>query len=146
MMDEQAFTDKYWKKNTEIVEVLNPRTVDYVFQATVDTGIDVSTGRMKAEARRYMVKAGGSERFPGPIANMYLDQMSRILAQEDNRFDRMIDPSERAKYYDQLIVGTDDLISSYNELPQYAGIGEKTEDAAPKEEAFASVKQPKAKV
>lgn len=118
-LEEQDFNKKYWHSNTEVVTVINPRKEDYVFQATVDAGIDIATGRPKPEARQYRVPAGGTERFPGSIANMYLDQMSKILAQEDDRFERMVDFSEKAKYYDRLTADTEDLIASYVPNPAY---------------------------
>lgn len=140
--DEMAFTAKYWHPNTEIVTVLNPTTENYIFQATVDAAVDMRTGRPRPEARQYGVQAGGSERFPGSIANMYLDQMSRKLAQDENRLDRMVDFSERAKYYDQLTVDTEDLIASYVPNPAFTPQLEKTVETSTEEVPFAGLKQP----
>jgi hypothetical protein len=143
--DEQAFVAKYWHPNTEVVTVLNPTKNDYIFQATVDAAVDMKTGRPRPEQRQYQVKAGGSERFPGSIANMYLDQMSRQLAQTEERLDRMVDWTERSKYYDQLTADTEDLIASYVPNPIYApqAVAPVTESVA-EELPFAGLKQPAA--
>lgn len=120
VLDEQSFIAKYWHPNTEVVTVTNPTTEDYIFSATVDAKIDIKTGRPQPEMRQYRVKKGGSERFPGSIANMYLSQMSSILAQKEGRLERMIDFTEKSKYYDQLTADSEDLIASYSPNPAYA--------------------------
>lgn len=118
-MEEQQFIEKYWQTNTKIVTVVNPRTEDFVFQAVVEVGVDMNTGKMKAEPRHYRVIAGKTERFPGTIANMYLDQMTKILAQEEEKFQFLIDFALKAQYYDQLIVDIEDLINSYIPRTEY---------------------------
>lgn len=118
-MEEKEFNDKYWFSNTKIVTVNNPRSEDYIFQATSDVGIDTATGKMKTEARTYRVRKGEHERFPGPIANMYLDQMSKLIAQDDDKIQFMIDFKLKAEYYDDLIVGIEDLINTFQPHPAY---------------------------
>lgn len=118
-MDEVAFNTKYWFSNMKIVTVVNPREEDFVFGATVETGVDIATGKLKSEQRTYRVKAGTSERLPGPIANMYLDQMSKLIAQDEDKFQYMIDFALKAEYYDALISDSEDLIETYQPLPQY---------------------------
>lgn len=142
LLDEQSFIDKYWHTQTEMVEVTNPTKADYLFKVTVDAKIDRSTGKPVSEQRQYMVKAGGSERFNGYVANVYLDQMSRKLAQDDNRLDRMVDFTERAKYYDQLTADTEDLIASYVENPAYKDDNSVQTVDKPAEVPFAGVKEP----
>lgn len=142
LFDEQAFWAKYQHPNSEVVTVVNPTSSDYVFQATVDAAMDVRTGRPRSEARQYMVPKGGSQRFPGSIANMYLDQMSRQLAGEENRLDRMVDWTERAKYYDQLTADTEDLIASYTPNPAYVDDNQHVATDVEAEVPFAGAKRP----
>lgn len=130
-MDEKDFWVKYWHGNTDMVTVVNPRTEDYVFQATVDSGVDLATGKLRAETRHYKVAAGGKERFPGPIANMFLDQMSKLVAQDDEKIQYMIDFALRAQYYDDLTVAVEDLIHDYQPFPEYLN---KPEDKTPEVE------------
>lgn len=129
-MEETQFNDKYWHSNTEMVTVVNPRSEDYVFQATSETGIDTATGKMRSEARHYKVPAGGTERFPGTIANMYLDQMAKLVAQDDDKIQYMIDFSLKAQYYDQLTVSVEDLIHSFVPTAGYLDRPEHEETSA----------------
>lgn len=143
-MEETEFNDKYWHTNTKIVTVVNPRTEDYVFQAASDVGIDTSSGKMKTEIRHYRVPGGGNERFPGPIANMYLDQMSKLIAQDEDKIQFMIDYALKAQYYDQLIVSIEDLINSFQPSPEYLDKPKpeaKTVEETVPEEPFAAAKQ-----
>lgn len=133
-MDEIAFNTKYWFSNMKIVTVVNPREEDYVFGAMSETGVDIATGKLKQEQRTYRVRAGEMERLPGPIANMYLDQMSKLIAQDEDKFQYMIDFALKAEYYDALISDSEDLIETYQPLPQYL---QKPEAETPEEPAFA---------
>lgn len=139
-MEEKDFFDKYWHSNTKIVTVVNPRNEDYVFQAVSEVGIDTSTGKMKVEQRSYRVKAGGNERFPGPIANIFLDQVAKLVAQDEDKIQFMIDFALRAEYYDRLTVDVEDLINTYTPHPAYLE-QPKTEVEKEPEEAFAGVKK-----
>lgn len=118
-MEEKEFNDKYWFSNTKVVTVVNPRTEDFIFQSTNDVGIDTATGKMKSETRQYRVVHGSEERFPGPIANLYLDQMTKMLAQDDDKIQFLIDFALKSQYYDDLIVGVEDLINTYQSHPAY---------------------------
>lgn len=145
-MEEDEFILKYWHSNTKIVTVVNPRKDDYIFQATVETGtIDFATGKMKSDTRKYLVKAGASERFPGPLANIYLDQMSRLVAQDDEKFQFMIDYQLRAQYYDDLTAAVEDLIHDYTPVKDYLNeptAAPVTEDKPDKiEEAFPGIRK-----
>lgn len=106
---------KYWFNTLQMVEVLNPTwylapgtttpvTKDYIFMV---------------EMRHYMIKAGGRERFPGVIANVYLDGMSKLLAQNEDNLGMMADPNLKKLYYDRLIVDVDSLVSEHNEGPAW---------------------------
>lgn len=144
-MDEQQFNEKYWYSNTKIITVANPRSEDYIFQATTEVGVDMVTGKMKSETRQYRVAAGKEERFPGPIANMYLDQMAKLVAQDEEKIQFMIDYALKAQYYDDLIVGIEDLINTYQSHPAYLDKPETKPEAVnttlqTEEEPFAAVK------
>lgn len=139
-MDEQAFIAKYSHDITKRVTVVNPTTKDFIFQHVLQVGVDLTTGKMKDEQKTYRVPAGGKERFPGPVADHYLDQMAKILAQNDNKIQHMIDFALRAQYYDDLIVDVEDLISSYHsfdETPEYL----KDKPPVEEEKPFAEVVQ-----
>lgn len=143
-MEEAEFWDKYWKKNTEIITVVNPRNEDYIFQAMVDTGFDQIAGKSKIEARHYKVAAGGNERFPGPIANIYLDQMAKLIAQDEDNIQHMSDFALRAQYYDDLIVSIEDLIKSYEApTPDYLNRPTAEPVETKEDKPFAGVEQPK---
>jgi hypothetical protein len=143
-LEEQEFVTKYWHANTEVVTVINPTKDDYDFQATVDAGIDIATGRPKPEARQYRVPAGGTARFPGSVANMYLDQMSKLLSQQENKFERMVDFSTKAEYYDRLTADTEDLIQSYVPNPAYDEKQETVTETKTEEVPFAEATKPEA--
>lgn len=126
----------YWFSPVQMVNVVNPKPEAWNFMV---------------EMRHFTVPAGGHERFPGPIANVYLDQMSKILAQDDDRLGYMSDPNLMKIYYDQLIVDVESLIKEATQLPAYlqtptagrlatssaerapwdSGLGERATDIAP---------------
>lgn len=138
-MDEPQFIEKYWMTNTKIVTVTNPRTEDFVFQSVVEVGVDMATGKMRSEPRHYRVLAGETERFPGTIANLYLDQMSKMIAQDEDKFQFLIDFALKAQYYDQLIVDIEDLINDYVPRTEYLEKKE-PEVKQSEEEAFPEAK------
>lgn len=143
-MDEQAFIVKYWFPATQIITVVNPRDEDYKFTMVVDTGLNALTGKPGTESRKYMVKAGDNQRFPGTIANMYLDQMTRLVAQDEDKIQHLIDFALRAEYYDKLIAGKEDLIQqTYEAKPDYLGKPEdETQAPVPTEQPFAPADKP----
>lgn len=118
-MDEQQFTEKYNFDNLKMVTVLNPTPNDFTFAITMETSVDISNGQMKSETREYVVKAGDKMRLPGVAANLYLDQLSKLMAQEEDRFSLYPDFAERAKYYDDLIIEVEDMLGAFQNLPQY---------------------------
>jgi hypothetical protein len=138
-MEEKDFHEKYWFDNMKIITVVNPLTEEYKLNTVVVVGIDVATGKQREESRTYRVPAGGHERFPGSIANQYLDQVSRLVAQNDGQFANFIDFRLRAQYYDDLIVKVEDILNSYQPYPDYLRKEENVEPAAPAEQPFAQL-------
>lgn len=113
------FDKKYVFNNYQLYTVINPLTEDYTFKCTTDVGFDQGLRRNVTETREYSVPAGGSRRFPGPVAGLYLDQMAKIKAQRDKKFAQFIDYSFRDEMYQTLIADQEDLINNYREFPQY---------------------------
>lgn len=115
---QDEWVKRYWFNTLQMVEVQNPSwfvasgpesadkpvTKDYVFMV---------------ELRHYMIKAGESERFPGVIANVYLDQMSKLLAQNDGNLGMMSDPNLKRRYYDKLIINVESLVAEHNQGPAW---------------------------
>lgn len=125
IIDEKAFLDKYNFDNYVHITVSNPTTKDFTFLMMIQTGIDRQTARPREEHRTFMVPAGSRERFVGSVANLYLDQMSKQIAQDAGTFGDISDWGARAKYYDDLIVSIDDpfhdaAFVSYEEQPKAA--------------------------
>lgn len=142
-MDEEQFRAEYTFNNFQLITVANPTKTDYAFQITMQVGVDPGTGKLVTEARHYMVKAGTTERFPGVIANKYLDQMSKLVAQEEDTFKLFADFGTRRKIYDGLILDKEDVLAQNKamvEFPQ-AKPQEQAIESAPEEEvAFAGAK------
>lgn len=101
-MDE--WRQKYWFNSLQMVTVVNPKPDLWPFMV---------------EGRHFEIGGGATERFPGVIANVYLDQMSKILAQDDERLGFMADPNLSKIYYDKLIVDVEDLIQQASVVPAY---------------------------
>ncbi len=140
VLDEKSFLDKYNFDNYVHVTVQNPSSEDYEFVMIVQTGMDRSSGKPREERRTFKVPAGGKERFVGSVANLYLDQMSKKIAQEEKRFSAIADFVSRAKIYDDLIVGVDDPYSEHAFVSYedgVAGVAKAAETAA--EVPFAQV-------
>lgn len=87
---------KYWFNSLQMVTVVNPKSEDWPFMV---------------EMRHFVIKGSSKERFPGVIANVYLDQMSKIMAQDDDKLGFMADPTLKAQYYDKLIVDVESLVN-----------------------------------
>lgn len=111
-MDEKEFANKYNFNNLKIVTIVNPTGDDFQFTITMETSVDVSTGLMQSASREYVIKAGSKERLPGVAANLYLDQMSKKIAQEEEKFDLYPDFAQRALLYDSLIVTVEDTFGA----------------------------------
>lgn len=117
--DQDQFNRKWVFNNFRLYTVLNPLTEDFKFKCTTEVGFSQELRRPLSETREYVVPAGGSQRFPGPVAGLYLDQMSKIKAQKDNKFAQIIDYSFRDAMYTKLVADTEDLIDNYRAFPQY---------------------------
>lgn len=104
MTAKAAFNAKYWFGSLQMVTVVNPLPEDWPFMV---------------EMRHYIIKKGSKERFPGVIANVYLDQMSKILAQHDENLGNMADPELKKIYYDKLIVSVENMMQEHDNRPAY---------------------------
>lgn len=117
----EEFNKKYWFNSLQMVTVLNPKLEDWPFMV---------------EMRHFIIKSGATERFPGVIANVYLDQMSKILAQDDDKLGYMADPSLKRLYYDKLIIDVEELVSDYSPTPEYLrNVPQSAQGTAPSEKA-----------
>lgn len=117
VMNKQDFVNKYWFNSLQMVTVVNPLAEDFPFMV---------------EMRHFIIKAGQHERFPGVIANVYLDQMSKIIAQNDDKLGFMADPALRRVYYDKLIIDVENLAPEYNPTPAWMkGVNPAAVAAAP---------------
>lgn len=109
------FKDRYWFTSLQMVTVLNP-----TWYREGGDGTPVSRDyEFMVEMRHFIVRAGQTERFPGVIANVYLDQMSKIIAQNEEKLSFMSDPAMKKIYYDKLIVNVEDLAPIYNPTAAY---------------------------
>lgn len=96
--------EQYWFSPMQMITVVNPLPEDWPFMV---------------ELRHYVIKGGSHAQFPGMVANVYLDQMSKILAQNDEKLSYMGDPNLRRIYYDKLIVNKEDLVKETSTIPTY---------------------------
>lgn len=136
ILDEKAFLDKYNFDNYVHITVTNPDTKDFHFTMMIQTGLDRQTARPREETRTFMVPAGGKERFVGSVANLYLDAMSKKIAQDSGKFGDMADWNAKARYYDDLIISIDDPFTdaafvSYETAPAVAAMATETAAEVP---------------
>lgn len=103
-MTKKEFNDVYWFSPLQMVTVINSKSYDYAFMV---------------EGRNYMIKAGTKEKVPGTIANVYLSQMTRIQAQDDDKMQYLSDYALMRQYYDKFIVSVENLISEVSNVPAY---------------------------
>ena len=96
-MTKDEFWKTYWFSPYHTVTLVNPK-YDYKFMV---------------EGRNFFIKAGATEPLPGTVANVYLSQMTRIMAQDDDKMQHLSDFALMRQYYDQLIV---DVVSSIKEV------------------------------
>lgn len=113
-LTQKEFDDKYWFNPLQMVTVVNPLPEMYPFMV---------------ELRHYEILPGSHMQYPGMIANVYLDQMSRILAQNDEKLGYIGDPNLRKIYYEKLIVDITDLAPQASVIPQY--LRQPTSEKAP---------------
>ncbi len=93
------FNKYYWFSSLQMVTVVNPTEKDFPFMV---------------EMRHYMVRAGEQESFVGPIANLYLNHMTKTIAQDEDRLEMLADVTYMASYYKQLIIEVKDLAPQYD--------------------------------
>lgn len=103
-MTQDEWRQTYWYNSMQMITVINPKDEEWPFMV---------------EGRHYVIGPRGQERFPGPIANVYLDIMSKILAQDDDRLGYMGDPNLRKIYYDKLTIDVEDLVPQASAVPAY---------------------------
>lgn len=131
VIDKEAFSKKYWFTSLQMVEVINPAWLKD------GDGFIVQDYPFMVEMRHFIIKAGGREKFPGVIANVYLDQMTKILAQNEGKLEFMADPNLMRVYYDKLIVDVENLAPEYNPVPAYlrdvapSGVGQAKDETPP---------------
>lgn len=142
ILDEKSFLEKYNFDNYVHITVANPTTTNFTFVMMIQTGMDRALGKPREEQRTFMVPAGGKERFVGSVANLYLDQMSKKMAQEEEKFSDMADFSAKGRYYDDLIVSIDDPFSDAAYVPydDSAQLAQKAETGTT-EVAFAAIRE-----
>lgn len=103
-MTKKEYWAKYWFSPTQMVTLINPKPEDYQFMV---------------EMRHFVLRAGAQEQMPGTVANVYLSQMTRILAQDEDKFEFLSDFNLMKQYYDRLIVDVKDMMQEVNNTPAY---------------------------
>jgi len=115
-LSNKEFNDQYWFNSLQMVEVINP---PWYREGGQGEPVNKDFPFM-VEMRHFLIRAGETAEFPGPIANLYLDQMSKIMAQNEDKLAYMTDPALRKLYYDQLIVGVRSLVQETGpNVPEY---------------------------
>lgn len=102
-MTKEEFWKVYWFSPLQMVTLINPKS-DYKFMV---------------EGRNFIIRAGVKEKVPGTIANVYLSQMTRIMAQDDDKMSFLSDFALMRQYYDKLIVDVESLITEDRSQPAY---------------------------
>ncbi len=116
-LTKKDFWATYWFSPMQMVTLTNPKVTDYLFMV---------------EERHFIIRAGATESMPGTVANIYLSQMTRILAQDENRMEFLSDLNLMKIYYDKLIVDVKSLMPEYNVQPAYLShVPEHMKAAAP---------------
>lgn len=103
-MTKEEFWANYWFSPLQMVTLINPKSYDYKFMV---------------ENRNFIIRAGANEKMPGTVANVYLSQMTRIMAQDDDKMSFLSDFALMRQYYDSLIVDVISLISEDHSQPAY---------------------------
>lgn len=103
-MTKEEFWKEYYFTPLQMVTVINPKPYDYKFMV---------------ELRNFSIRAGVNEKVPGTIANVYLSQMTRIMAQDDDKMQFLSDFALMRTYYDKLIVDVENLVREVNNVPAY---------------------------
>jgi len=103
-LTKKEFWAKYWFSPLQMVTLKNPKQTDYNFMV---------------EMRNFVVRAGATETMPGTVANVYLSQMTRIMAQDDEKMEHLSDFNLMKIYFDKLIVNVKDMMRETNNQPAY---------------------------
>jgi len=103
-MTKKDFWAQYWFSPLQLVKLTNPKKQDYVFMV---------------ELRQFVIRSGATEELPGTVANVYLSEMTRVLAQDDDKLEHLSDFALMKIYYDRLIVSVKDLAASVDNTPSY---------------------------
>lgn len=103
-MTKEEFWANYWFSPLQMVTLINPKAYDYKFMV---------------ENRNFIIKAGANEKMPGTVANVYLSQMTRIMAQDDDKMSFLSDFALMRQYYDGLIKDVESLIAEDHSMPAY---------------------------
>jgi hypothetical protein len=102
-MTKDEFWKTYWFSPLQMVTLVNPK-YDYTFMV---------------EGRNFFIKSGATEKLPGTVANVYLSQMSRIMAQDDDKMQYLSDFALMRQYYDKLIVDVENMVKEVSNTPAY---------------------------
>lgn len=130
-IDKAAFNRRYWFTSLQLVEVMNPLWLKE------GDGFVSKDYQFTVEMRHFIIRAGGQEKFPGVIANVYLDQITKIMAQNEDKLEFMSDPNLMKQYYDRVIVNVENLAPEYDPTPSYmqnvapTSIGQAVDDTPP---------------
>lgn len=103
-LTKEEFNQQFWFTPLQMITVKNPLKTDFQFMV---------------ELRHFVIKAGAVDKVPGTVANLYLDQMTKILAQNDDKLGLLSDFTFRSQYYKSLIKDVESLIQEHNPLPAY---------------------------
>jgi hypothetical protein len=98
------FWKTYWFTPYQMVTLKNPKDTEY---------------RFMVEMRHFVIKAGATEVLPGTVANVYLSQMTRVLAQDEDKTSFLSDFALMKQYYDRLIVSVESTINDVDTTPSY---------------------------
>ena len=91
---------EFWWGEDQQVTVVNPTKNDYKF---------------KVHNKDYQVDAGARVKMPGFIAWVYTYGLATQMCQADNNFNRWNEEGYRKTYYEQIAIGTDDLLQAMPE-------------------------------
>jgi hypothetical protein len=100
----EEFWKVYWFTPLQMVTLINPKSYDYEFMV---------------ELRHFVIRAGKTEQVPGTIANIYLSQMTRIMAQDEEKMEFLSDFALMKVFYDRLIVDVKNLVNDIDTTPAY---------------------------
>jgi hypothetical protein len=103
-MTNDQFWKVYWISPLQMITLINPKPYDYKFMV---------------EMRSFIIRSGAKEKMPGTVANVYLSQMTRIMAQDEDKMNFLSDFALMRQYYDKLIVDVESLIAEDRSLPAY---------------------------